>query len=125
MRYVLKLEAIGDNVTYEASMCRKHGVPYRARRSIDIPRRPWVARITGYNSRFGLHREFLTGQRDYTRANGPGSRGIFLYYFLDDGLYEVNELVTWSRTRRYFLRVERGQAEEITTQEAAETCLLI
>lgn len=112
MRAVVKLEDIGWGGT------DKHGVLRPGR----YPR-PWVARLTGYQRRedrvFGqFHREFLSGQRDFTSANRSGSRGIFLYYALNPGLYEINDRVSWSSVRRYFVRVsEDGTLCEVSREE--------
>ena len=123
MLYALALEAIGDDVIYERRMCRRHGVPWVPRRAIDYAARPaWVARVVGLDGRGGLCREFLRGNRDYSKANSSGSRGIWVHYLLGDGLYEVNEPVKWRQCRRYFLRVAGGSAEEISLREVV-ACL--
>ena len=57
--------------------------------------KPWVAKITEN----GL--TFMDSVRDYSKANSIGSRGIFEYYALCDGLYAVNECVRLGESRRY------------------------
>lgn len=116
--HALKLEAIGDHVVYERRMCRRHGVPWAPKRAIEYAvTPPWVARLVGLTER-GFAREFVRGRRDYTEATGTGSRGIWVHYLLDDGLYEVNEPVAFGKARRYFLLVQGGAARELTMREA-------
>lgn len=85
--------------------------------------RPWVARLAGIDEQQRFTREFVSGQIDYSHANSTGSRGVYLYYPLKDGLYEVNARETWSKARRYFLRVEQTQMVEIEREEVLQ-CLI-
>lgn len=79
---------------------------------------PWVAQITGTDSRYGLARRFLRGQVDYSGSNSVGSRGIVEVFALRPGIYEVNERLSWKRLRRYFLQVtEDGGKAEIGKDE--------
>lgn len=113
LRAVLCLEDIGWGGT------DKHG----ALRPGQSPR-PWVARLTGYQQEewqvFGrFERLFLRGQRDFSHTNRSGSRGIFLYYALKPGLYEVNERTSWTNTRRYYCVVaDDTTITEVTREEA-------
>ncbi len=79
--------------------------------------RPWVARITGTDATYGLAREFMHGQIDYSQANSKGSRGVYLYFPLKEGVYEVLSHRTWSKNRRYFCRVEHMAITEISREE--------
>jgi len=81
--------------------------------------RPWVALIQGRDPKYGFAREFLTGVRDYSRANSVGSRGIVTVWTLGDGLYEISLPQSWSRTERFFARVVDGQLERISAAEVA------
>ena len=45
----LKLECIGDDNPF-------------------MPKRAWCAEITGFDSKYGLKRKFLRGQKDYSEA---------------------------------------------------------
>ena len=123
MLAVLPLEIIGDNYfayrrdlangkARENPRIEKYGEMMGRDRS-----RPWVARITGLDDKYGFAREFQRGQRDYGRANSIGSRGVYEYFALSDGLYEVHERPTWKRTRRYFVRVENAEITEISREE--------
>jgi hypothetical protein len=82
---------------------------------------PWVARIVGFDPKYHYRREFVRAQsRDYSRANSVGSRGVYAYYVLGDGIYEVNERMTWKRTDRYFAQVSNGTITRITQEEVDE-----
>src|SRR5690606_23131495 len=80
--------------------------------------KPWVARLDGLDHKYGFRRTFLEGQKDYRDANSGGSRGVYVYYALRPGIYEVNERVTWKRVRRYFIRVVGSEIHEISKDEA-------
>jgi len=95
MRYVLTIEAIGDNFAYHRRqfLCSTAPLTKREMRYFELGGThlsPWVARIVGTDSRYGFVREFVNAQKDYSQANSVGSRGIFLHYFLEPGLYEIN-----------------------------------
>jgi hypothetical protein len=120
MYALLKMEWIGAD---EAQRMRawervvEETAPQHARFFSTRSERPWVARIWGRDSRFGYRREFIESQTDYAVSNGNGSRGVELCYFLLPGWYEVQERVSWSRWRRYFVRAEAGQLVEATREE--------
>jgi hypothetical protein len=101
LKAVLELELIGDSDPL-------------APRAV----RPWVARILGLDEHTGLQREFLRRyQKDYSRANSIGSRGVYAYYVLDPGLYEVSRRVSWSQTERYFACVDGATITRISREE--------
>lgn len=109
MKALLKLEAIGYNVWQQ-----NRGLP---KFMGSLPRRWWVARITGYDERYGYKRDFLRGQVNFTNTNSNLSRGVYIEYFLDPGLYEVNEPVSWKNDIRYFARSTSGKIEKISKTE--------
>ena len=112
MKALLKLEAINDNIV---KMSRQ---PLIKAACGSIPKRQWVARITGLDDKYKFNREFIQPQRDYSRANSAGSRGIYEYFFLSPGVYEVSEPLSWKRTDRYFVRATSdGQTQRISEQE--------
>lgn len=119
MLAVLSLEFIGEDfeaATRAASRAaKKVGYDLGHKSS-----RPWVARITGRCEKYTYAREFLRGQIDYSRANSTGSRGVFLYFVLKDGIYEVYKHLSWKRSRRYFIRVEVTTITEISREEVEE-----
>lgn len=127
MRYVVKLEAIGDNHVSYLRHFLKAKPSLFGRRELDAIRFgtkkhvPWIAKIIGVRPDGFLRREFVDGQRDYSQANSVGSRGIYLYYALRPGLYEINSPETWKRVRRYFVRVvDEKTLEEISREELIE-----
>lgn len=129
MKAVLVLERIGDDFfAYEKAVKqgkieRSASLDRKYLRYLLGDRKPiWVARITGTDPKFGFKREFQHGTRDYSSANSTGSRGIFEYFALDPGIYEVHERRTWRSTRRYFCRVIGTELQEIDKDEV-ERCL--
>ena len=119
MRAVLKLEAIGDNY-FAYRRFRERINPQMERHVWQMTKRgmrPWVARITDLDDHYGYQREFVEGIRDYTYATSTGARGIYIYYALKPGLYEVNERISWQHSRRYFCRVVDDDIEEIPETE--------
>lgn len=127
MKYALALEAIGaDRAAYV--QLRRRGLaqlePGRESRYLGKLnyQQPWVAEIVG-GRHIWLDRRFLTGQRDYQGSNSAGSRGIIVYYLLDEGpVYEVFQRLTWTRSDRYFCRIKAGRLERIS-QEEVDRCL--
>lgn len=125
MIVTLKLEAIADHLA-DLNIQTRRRPEIRRRTPVRLwkytygaPWRPWVARITGVRSDGGLCREFIDGQKDFSEANGIGSRGVYYYYHLHPGaVYEVRELINWTRDRRYFCRVDGGRIVEISRTEA-------
>jgi hypothetical protein len=71
--------------------------------------KPWVAKITGLDPKYGLAREFVRGIRDYSGSNSVGSRGIETTFALEDGIYEINIPRSWKQTDREFIRVADGK----------------
>lgn len=84
---------------------------------------PWVARLCGLDDEYGFSREFMHGHRDYSNASGTGARGIFVYYALEPGIYEVNERTSWRHVDRYFIRVTETATVERITHEEVMQCL--
>ena len=129
MRYVLTIEAIGDNYRYHLRQYLRSSRPFtkleiNAFRLGNKYLSPWVAKITGLDNRYGFVRDFVKGQKDYSQANSTGSRGIFLHYFLEPGgIYEINERKTWKRAKRYFAKiVDHHTLIEISPEEVIK-CL--
>lgn len=136
MRYVLKLEAIGDNHAWNYRQMRHTKTPYSGQSSRTFERRqmeayrlgrhslqPWVARITGIDAQGRIERQFLKAQKDYSQANSTGSRGVWFYYALTSGCYEVQARETWARSRRYYLQVIDASTAHEISQEGVVQCL--
>lgn len=99
MRFALKLEAIGENTAaLLRDLARITGDQARIGNIL-----PWVARVSIREGR--VFREFVRGQKDYASANSIGSRGVWLHYFLEPGIYDVYERLSWQASDRYFLEV--------------------
>lgn len=115
----LKLECIGDDENQKLRALTRlaaRAIGECSAFKLDL-RKPWVAKIVGTDPKFGLARQFVKGEKCYLEANAVGSRGVFMHYELDDGIYDVYDLVSWSRSRRYFLRVTEESAIEIEREE--------
>lgn len=111
MRAVLKLEMWGSgNARHQSYMGGNTS-------------KPWVARICGFDDKFEFAREFQHGKRDYTNASSTGARGIFAYYFLEPGIYEVNERVSWKHVDRHFIRVSDDAKMERISYDEVLLCL--
>lgn len=113
---VVKLEQIGDDQRWAAG---KGSARARSQRPPGPPRpRSYVAYIVwdGYN----IEKHFIQGQKDYSKANSVGSRGVYTYYILKSGgfIYEIHEHLTWTRSRTYWCRVEDGKIIEMSFEEA-------
>lgn len=118
MKTVIRLEQIGDDFYWqqktknldwatEFKQLKKYG-DYRVR--------AWVAKITSV----GFDKVFIRGNSDYSECNRDGSRGIFTYYVLENGLYEINERVSYKKTDRYLLLVDGENRMRVTKQEAEQ-----
>lgn len=114
---VLKLEFIGENYyAYKRQATVAHAGTGRYKDYLGRNQsRPWVKRLSKRGER--IERAFMDGQIDYSQANRTGSRGVYLYYYLPVGVYEINERCSWTRVRRYYTRVEQGRVIEIEQEE--------
>lgn len=122
--FTLRLELIGDCYLAYAKAVQDGRIQYpKWRDELNAIRygrkelRPWVARITGLDSKYGFRREFMSGPRDYTHADNLGKYGIYEYYYLEDGLYEINEAVALGKARRYFVQIIEEWLNPITREE--------
>lgn len=70
------------------------------------PRKSWVARVLGTCATYGLRRQFVDYEVDYSQSNSVGSRGVQHWYLLDTGMYEVQEWISWKKSSRYFLEID-------------------
>lgn len=77
--------------------------------------KPWVAKITGLDPKWGLKREFVPGVKDYSGANSVGSRGIERAWVITEpGIYEYNLPRSWKNTDRDFFEI---------LADGTETCI--
>jgi len=79
----------------------------------------WVAKICGFDNKFGYAREFIRGKTDYRNTNSKGSRGVYIYFILDSGyVYEIFQPITWIKSKRWFgLVSENGDVVEINKED--------
>lgn len=118
MRYAIELEVVGDVYEQEArAIDRMQGGSGKGFRS------SWVARLMSYNAIGGFDRRFIHGRKDYSRANSKGSRGVYLCYALEPGVYEINQLTSWSSSRRYFCMVDGESLHQLTKEEAVDVLI--
>lgn len=82
------------------------------------PKKPWVAQIQGFDSKFGFKREFINPRIDLSEAGNTRKRGVKCYWFLDPGIYECFYHLSWKTTERYFFRATgAGTIKKITEEE--------
>lgn len=123
MLAVLKIEAMGDStdqyMKFARAVFNEVGPGLGDQAIGKWPARYWVARITGKCPRYKWKREFIRGKKDYSQTNSVGSRGVYIWYFLESGnVYEVNAPVSWKNNDRYFCRVtEAGDITRITESD--------
>ena len=86
-------------------------------------RRPWVAQIIGRDPKYGYARKFVAGKTDYAHANGAGTRGVYLWFVIDPGVYEVSVSTSWKSRDRYFLTVEEDGSQRRISGDEVESWL--
>jgi hypothetical protein len=74
--------------------------------------KPWVADITD-------ERRVLRYNKDASQANSAFTRGVYLWFILESGrLYEVFEMLSWTRTAKYWCTVtENGDIQKLSFEE--------
>lgn len=122
MKVLMSLERIGD----DGAEALRH---YEA--AVFVPSSTWLkARQAGAPSIMpairamredgGLGR-WLRYRRDYSSANGTGSRGVMAVYELEMGhYYWVRERTSWKNSREYFICAGRAGIREVEREEAVE-----
>lgn len=114
------LEALGDDQAQRWKAHARRGV---APPALLKPPSPWVARITGLCPQYEFAREFVRGHRDYRDADKCGASGVWIYYELSPGLYEIHEITRAAKyhrpgeSRRFFARVANLSVAEISKAE--------
>ena len=111
MSAVVKLAVIGENYRQLLRAVETGKAPMPdTKRYIELLRygrpefKPWIARLTDGRK--------MESVRDYSAANGMGSRGIYECYALEPGIYEVNACVKLGKMHRYCLRVNADTTYE-------------
>ena len=80
----------------------------------------WVAKITGFDDKYKYKRQFQRYKKDYRYSNKAGSRGLYAWYILAPGYYEVKKRLSWSRNERYFCKVENGEIVRVDESEVRQ-----
>lgn len=82
--------------------------------------RTWVAEVVGITAAGRIERKFVDGLKDYSDANGVGSRGVYKYYVLREGpLYEIVDRPGYGKPqRRRYCYVICGKIVSISIDEA-------
>jgi len=119
----IKLEAIGSDLNetlkFYTNMYNEilPGLGYAAIGS--VPKRYWCAEITGFDAVYKYSRFFLKGKFDYTHSNSKGSRGVYVFFLLNENkIYEVSEPKSWKNTDRYFCKINNcGDVIKLSKQE--------
>lgn len=88
----------------------------------DIPRGPYVAEITWNAELMSFARRYLPSQRDYSKSNSKGSRGVMLCFIIEsDRLYEVHSRISWRNSETYYAAVaEDGSIYRLKENEAQQ-----
>lgn len=111
---ILGLEAIGDHYRGVRFMRLPKHVDRRFFETIRHQNRtPEVWEIIDH-----YRKRRVPFRRDYSRANGKGSRGVYKYFTLEEGkLYLVRELTSWKNERKYHVTAREGHVIELSEQE--------
>lgn len=121
MKAFLKIELVGDDTVQMFKMFRgqlNDVMPGMGNAALGSwPASGWVSEITGTDPKFKYQRQFLRYNKDYSKANSKGSRGVYAHFILESGrIYEVKEY-----KRRYFCKVsDDGDIIQIDEEEVRQ-----
>jgi hypothetical protein len=120
MKAFLELELRGDHIREYAKMAKYIGneaAPGLGSYLFNIPLSSWVAEIAGTDPKYKYNRKFLRYNKDYSRSNSKGSRGVYAEYILESGkIYDVKEF-----KGRYFCTVNNnGDIIKLSESEVRE-----
>lgn len=84
--------------------------------------RPWLAEITGRDSRFGYTRAFRKAKVDYREASKDDARGVWFWWTLESGcIYETRHRTRDGASVHRFLRVtDDGDVADMTAGEVEQ-----
>lgn len=109
MKALLRFECIGDGAPISRTL---HRLGIR----VPLPPRYYVYRLTMANGE--LHQHRLEHMKDFTEANGAGTRGVYAEYILSEGeYYEVKQPRTWDKADYYYCTARAGDVVRITKEE--------
>lgn len=97
---------------------------YSSRRTLNGYRRlapdkypTWIAKISIEKGK-KVRNKFLSGNVDYSNADKRGNEGVYRWYCLPPGLYEVHERVSWKHIdHRFIIVTDMGKIKEATMEE--------
>jgi hypothetical protein len=113
MKYLLRLECIGDGAPHS---------PIFQKLGIHGPPRYYVYALSLVNG--CLTQRPMKHFKDFTQANGAGTRGVYAEYILSEGeCYEVKQPKSWNRADQYYCTVRDGELVRLTKYEVM-TCLV-
>jgi hypothetical protein len=120
--YLLKLECIGDNVRAQTKFYTDNInslIPGLGSLAFgDMPDRYFVYEIWYERKNYDIKKRKLYPKKDYTKANSVGSRGVYAFYFLENGkVYEVKKPTSWKSSDHYFCRIENNQEVKMSAEE--------
>jgi hypothetical protein len=83
---------------------------------------PWVARIKNFDGVYNYKRDFIASYvDDYSHTSKSGARGIYRYFALPPGVYEVYKAISWRHNKRYFVYVDKnGDVSTISKDQVDE-----
>lgn len=92
-------------------------------RQFGMPPRYSVSQIFGTAGNGQWIKAYLSGLKDYSKANSQGSRGIMVSYSLEEGpIYYIESPLAWKNMDRYFARILEGAKDRMSEAEVRE-CL--
>lgn len=105
MKHALTMEAIG----YDAR-CRRPGARLNPK--------AWAAKLVRMPDA-SVTRHYLKPHVGYRGANSVASRGVVLTFLLEERfIYEVEQPLSWTRSRHYFVTHDGRGFLELTAREA-------
>lgn len=127
MKANIKIEAIGNGNDQANKLWSNvlDGMVFGLGDVIRMPKRYWVAEITGTHPVYKLDRKFLNGKVDYKDSSSTANRGVFYNYVLESGkIYEVSKPTSWKSTHRFFAIVSNsGEIEEYRSYDDAKATI--
>lgn len=108
MKTLLRFECIGDGAPYNPTLHRL---------GIKGPSRYYVKELFLGNGNV-VSTKNMHHMKDFSRANGCGTRGVYAEYLLEDGhYYSVKQPLSWTKFLEYYCTVINGNIVELTREE--------
>lgn len=82
----------------------------------------FVNEVLGFGPK-GLEEISLRGQVDYSQANSVGSRGVYVFYFLEENrIYHVSSPKSWKKIDEHYCFVKKGKIIRLSFKQVIK-CL--